>query len=157
MTDQNYLKFMNGPVADSLQGRGLSYEHFSEYIRIHRSGFNIFVLLQGSTSITKIDGFVVSSEQYVHDGGIDDWKLKCIIKDKEITISAKLLTKMNAELYDIGENATRVFLTQEERDLYYEDVNFIIDTAVEKSIYDTYLQQKLKDTPFHDDDEEDDF
>jgi hypothetical protein len=148
---------MRGPVADSLKGRGLSYEEFSEYIRVHRSGFNIFVLLQGSTSITKIDAFVMASEQYVHDGGIDDWKLKCVIKDKELSISAKLLTKMNTELYDIGENATRVFFYKEERDSYYEDVNFIIDTAVEKSIYDTYLQQKLKGTPFHDDDEEDDF
>jgi hypothetical protein len=156
MTDQNYLKFMNGPVAESLKGRGLSYEFFSEYIRVHRSGFKIFILLQGSTSITKIDALVKGSEQYVHDGGIDDWKLLCMIKDKELSISAKLLTKMNTELYDVVENATRVFLNQEERDFYYDDVDFIIDTAVEKSIYDAYLQQKLKGTSFYDE-EEDDF
>lgn len=152
MTDQKYLQFMAGPVADSINGRGLTYAVFSEYIQKNRMGFDIFILLQGSNSITKINARVIGSEQYVHDGGIEDWKLLCKIADKEISISAKLLTKMNREDFDIGDNATRVFFEKQERDMYYDDVCFIIDTAVEKSIYDTYLQQKLKNTPFTDED-----
>ena len=141
LADDGFKAFMSGLTENVGTDRGMSVPELLEHLG-DKKGVKVWMVIHGMMSISKVDAHILSYERQDIEG-VEDYILQCEAEGQFFPISAKLLSPQNQEVLKArhGINLSRVFKTEKERDAYYDDICYVVETDTESAAYMTRLVQ----------------
>ena len=137
LADDGFKAFMSGLTENAGTDRGMSVPELLEHLG-DKKGVKVWMVIHGMMSISKVDARILSYERQDIEG-VEDYILQCEAEGQFFPISAKLLSPQNQEVLKArhGINLSRVFKTEKERDAYYDDICYVVETDTESAAYMT--------------------
>ena len=142
IADDGFKDFLGKLTTNAGVERGLSVAELLEHLG-DKKGIKVWMVIHGMVAISKVDARIVSYDRSDVEG-IEDYILQCESGGQFFPISAKLLSPQNHEIMKDrhGINLSRVFKTEKERDAYYEDIVFVVDSDTESAAFLTRRVQQ---------------
>lgn len=144
--DNFFKKLVSNPGIE----RGLSLYEMMQYLG-DTAGKQVFLVVHGTSSITRVNTRILTYERSDAEGVLD-YMLHCQTDGTNFKLSAKMLTPQNNEILksNYGINFSRLFTDAKERDAYFEDLMYIIETDAEaikfisKKVQSEFLEELKK-------------
>jgi hypothetical protein len=141
LADDGFKAFISGLTENAGIDRGMSVPELLEHLG-NKKGAKVWMVIHGMVLIYKVDACILSYECQDIDG-VEDYILQCEAEGQFFSISAKLLSPQNYEVLKArhGINLSRIFKTKKERDTYYDDICYVVETNIESTTHMTRLIQ----------------